>query len=116
LYVLWLQPTKRPIAVSATAIPTTPRRAPTIRRYHRDLLFFARRPNRCSIRLPGVTPEELERLRRSVVMLPPGHSAGALTREAALAMLDELAAARQETVRYRQLVTQLRHLLATLDP
>jgi hypothetical protein len=30
-------------------------------------------------------PHDLERLRRSIVMLPPGHSAGALTREPALA-------------------------------
>jgi hypothetical protein len=49
-------------------------------------------------------------------MLPAGHSAGALTRETALEMLDDLAAARHETGQYREPAAQLRQLLATVDP
>jgi hypothetical protein len=37
-----------------------------------------------------VDPHELERIRRSIAMLPPGHSAGALTREAAMALIEDL--------------------------
>jgi hypothetical protein len=43
--------------------------------------------------------QELERLRRSIAMLPPGHSAGAVIKEAARTLIDEVAAARQETHR-----------------
>jgi hypothetical protein len=59
---------------------------------------------------------ELERLRRSIVMLPPGHSAGALTREAALELIEEVTDAREETVRYRRAVEQLREVLDALQP
>jgi hypothetical protein len=62
-----------------------------------------------------VDPHDLERLRRSVLMLPPGHSAGALTREAALELIEEVAEARGETTRYRQAVGQLRTVLDALD-
>jgi hypothetical protein len=58
-----------------------------------------------------VKPEELERIRRSIVMLPPGHSAGALTREAALALPEEAVANRDEARRYRALVARLRVLV-----
>jgi hypothetical protein len=39
----------------------------------------------------------MERIRRSVAMLPPGHSAAALTREAAMELIHEVATARSET-------------------
>lgn len=60
-------------------------------------------------------PHELERLRRSIVMMLPGHSAGALTREAALRLVDEVLAARSETTRYRTAVAQLRQVLEALE-
>ncbi|HUJ66326.1 MAG TPA: hypothetical protein VLX59_12360 [Acidimicrobiales bacterium] len=60
-------------------------------------------------------PHELERIRRSVAMLPPGHSAGALTREAAMALIEEVASARSQTARYRQAVAELRRVLTALD-
>jgi hypothetical protein len=62
-----------------------------------------------------VTPEELERLRRSVVILPADHEAGALTKEAAQALLEEVTALRAETDRYRDVVTQLRRLLDEVE-
>jgi hypothetical protein len=58
---------------------------------------------------------ELERLRRSIAMLPPGHSAGALTREAAMNLVEEVANARSETARYRRAVAELRQVLKALD-
>jgi hypothetical protein len=58
---------------------------------------------------------ELERIRRSIAMLPPGHSAGALTREAALALVAEVEASKQETARYRQAVEQLRQILDAIE-
>jgi hypothetical protein len=64
----------------------------------------------------GVDSHELERLRRSVAMLPPGHSAGALTREAAMALICEVRIARSETDRYLRAITELRRVLEALDP
>jgi hypothetical protein len=58
---------------------------------------------------------ELERLRRSISMLPPGHSAGALTREAAMNLVEEVANARSETARYRRAVAELRKVLEALE-
>jgi hypothetical protein len=58
--------------------------------------------------------EELERLRRSIAMLPEGHSAGALTKEAALALVREALANREYAQRYRTLVRQLRTLVEGL--
>ena len=55
-------------------------------------------------------PWQIENLRRSVVMLSPGTSAGALTREQALALFDELADLEQQTARYQDLVEQIRGL------
>jgi hypothetical protein len=69
----------------------------------------------CSLASPAVDPHELERLRRSIAMLPPGHSAGALTREAAMALIEEVASARSQTARYRQAVAELRRVLTELD-
>ena len=60
-------------------------------------------------------PWELENLRRSIVMLPPGRSAGALSRDAALDLFDEVLNARMETDRYRSAVAQLRQVLEALD-
>ena len=60
-------------------------------------------------------PHELERLRRSIAMMPPGRSAGALTREAALRLVDEVLAARNETTRYRTVIAQLKQVLEALE-
>lgn len=57
---------------------------------------------------------ELERIRRSVAMLPPGHSAGALTKETAEELIEEVSHARAETARYRRAVAQLRSVLDAL--
>jgi len=62
-----------------------------------------------------VDPHQLEQLRRSIVMLPPGHSAGALTRESALELIEEVMASRRETGRYRRAVRQLREVLDALN-
>jgi hypothetical protein len=62
-----------------------------------------------------VDAQELERIRRSIAMLPPGHSAGALTREAAMDLIHEVATARSQTARYRQAVDELRQVLETLE-
>jgi hypothetical protein len=59
-----------------------------------------------------VEPWEIEVLRRSVVMLSPGHSAGAMSREQALALFDEIAGLEQETTRYREIVDRLKQLAA----
>jgi hypothetical protein len=58
---------------------------------------------------------ELERLRRSIAMLPPGHSAGALTPETAMSLVEEVASAHSETARYRQAVAELREVLKALE-
>jgi hypothetical protein len=56
-------------------------------------------------------PHEPELRRRSIAMRPPGHSAGALTREAIMDVAQEVATARLETARYRQAVDELRYVL-----
>ena len=58
---------------------------------------------------------ELEHLRRSVAMLPPGHSAGPLSKEQVRDLIGELETARKESSRYRQVVGQLRKVLEALD-
>jgi hypothetical protein len=60
-------------------------------------------------------PWEVEQLRRSIAMLPPGHSAGALTKEAAMALIHEVLTSRRETKRYRKAVAQLRDVLTALE-
>jgi hypothetical protein len=62
-----------------------------------------------------VDPHELERIRRSIAMLPPGHSAGALTREAAMALIEDLSRLDQLTARYREAITELRRVLDALE-
>ena len=56
-------------------------------------------------------PWEIEQLRRSVVMLPPGHSVGAMSRDQALALFEELAAEKRQSERYRELVDEIRRLI-----
>jgi hypothetical protein len=67
-------------------------------------------------RVPIVDPHELERLRRSIVMLPPGHTAGALTREDALDLIEEIARSSEETARYRLAIDRLRDVMRDLEP
>jgi hypothetical protein len=62
-----------------------------------------------------VEPWEVEILRRSVAMLPPGHSAGAVGRKQALQPFDEIAGLQHETRRYREAVDELRGVLDALD-
>jgi hypothetical protein len=59
-----------------------------------------------------VKPWEIEILRRSVVMLPPGRSAGAMSREQALASFDQIVGLEQETARYREVIEKLKQLAA----
>lgn len=54
--------------------------------------------------------EDLERLRRSVAMLAPGHPSG-LNREAAMQVLAELQRLRQRDSRASALVDELQRLL-----
>jgi hypothetical protein len=54
---------------------------------------------------------ELEHLRRSVAMLPEGHSAGAVSKAQARQLLDEVTTAKAETDRYRQAFAELRRIL-----
>jgi hypothetical protein len=50
-------------------------------------------------------------------MLPPGHSAGALTKEMALSLIEEGLNTRNESDRYRQAIDQLRlNVVAARDP
>jgi hypothetical protein len=58
---------------------------------------------------------ELEILRRSVAMLPPGHSAGAVSRDQAEQLLAEITRIGQENAHYREAVAELRRILAVLD-
>ena len=59
-------------------------------------------------------PWEIENLRRSIVMTS-GSTVGPLTKDAALALIEEVETSRQVTARYRQVVAQLRGLLDTID-
>jgi hypothetical protein len=59
---------------------------------------------------------ELEHMRWSITMLPEGHSAGALTKEMAMALVHQALVARDDRDRYRQAVDKLRAVLADLDP
>ena len=74
-------------------------------------------PNICSIQLAGVddlTPERLEQLRRSICMLQPGRRDG-LERDQAIAIIEELQRLQRSDRRQRELVEQLRALLAGID-
>jgi hypothetical protein len=60
---------------------------------------------------------EIERLRRSVAMLPEGlSSAGAMSRERAQGLLAEVIRARADAKRCRQAVAELRRVLEGLEP
>ena len=65
--------------------------------------------------LADVEPWEIEQLRRSVAMLPAGHSAGAVSREQALQLLDEIAGLQRQTRRYRDAVAELLKVLTALQ-
>ena len=58
---------------------------------------------------------ELEILRRSVAMLPPGHSAGAVSKRQAEDLLAEIDRMDQENDRYRRAVAEVRRVLAVLE-
>ena len=73
------------------------------------------RANIRSSTLPGMEAWELEHIRRSIAMLPEGHSAGALTKERAMALVHEALSAREDRDRYRDAVDKLRAVLAELD-
>lgn len=60
-------------------------------------------------------PWELDQLRRSVAMLPSGHSAGAVSKAQAEELLAEIDRSRDDIARYRKAVEELRRLLAVLD-
>ena len=68
-----------------------------------------------STRYLVVEAHEIERLRRSIAMLPPGHSAGALTKEMAFSLIEEVLNSRSESDRNREAIEQLRQVLAYLD-
>lgn len=48
-------------------------------------------------------------------MLPPGHAAGALTKDAALELVDELRRLHRLTARYRDAIGRLRRLLERIE-
>jgi hypothetical protein len=58
---------------------------------------------------------EVELLRRSVAMLPPGHSAGAVSKQQAEDLLAEIDRMGQENDQYRQVVAQIRRVLGVLE-
>jgi hypothetical protein len=61
--------------------------------------------------MSGMVAWEAEQLRRSVAVLPEGHSAGAVGRDQARELLEEILTTRVETERYRQAVGELRRML-----
>lgn len=58
---------------------------------------------------------ELEQLRRSIVMLPPGHSAGAVSKTQAEELLAEVERSHDDLARYRRAVAELRRVLSVLE-
>lgn len=48
-------------------------------------------------------------------MLPPGHSAGALTRDAAQALIDEIERLDRLAERYREVIAQVRKFVDDVD-
>ena len=59
-------------------------------------------------------PHNLEQLRRSIVMLPPGRPSG-LDRERAVRLIEELQRIQRQDRRYRELVGQLRAVLRSAE-
>lgn len=69
----------------------------------------------CSASLTAVERWELEQLRRSIVMLPPGHSAGAVSKAQAEELLAEVERIHLDLVRYQHAVDELRRVLSVLE-
>jgi hypothetical protein len=63
---------------------------------------------------PDMTPEDLERLRRSVVMVQSS-TVGPMTKQAALELIQEAIATRAVSDRYQAVVNKLKTLLDELD-
>jgi hypothetical protein len=61
-----------------------------------------------------VEAHELERIRRSIIMVPPGHSAGALTRETAMDLIEECLRLRDRNLAYEHVLADLRRLLESV--
>ncbi len=61
-------------------------------------------------------PHDIERLRRSIAMLPPDHTAGALTKTDAEALVEELGRLDRLTNRYREVIAGLQRILDGMDP
>jgi hypothetical protein len=59
---------------------------------------------------PQMTPEDLERLRRSVVMVQSS-TVGPMTKQAALELIEEAITTRAASDRYQAVVTKLKALL-----
>ncbi|HWE55925.1 MAG TPA: hypothetical protein VG435_10450 [Acidimicrobiales bacterium] len=55
---------------------------------------------------------DLERLKRSVTMLPPGQRASAMSREEALGLFDQLERLEEESDRRSEVLERIRSLLA----
>jgi hypothetical protein len=62
-----------------------------------------------------VERHELEQIRGSIAMLSPDHRVGALTRQQAQRLVDELDRTSAENARYRAIVAELRELMRLLD-
>ena len=60
-------------------------------------------------------PHEVERLRRSIAMLPPGQASSALGKAEAEALVDELSRLDRLTARYREVLTRLRAVLDEVE-
>jgi hypothetical protein len=69
----------------------------------------------CSTTVTVVERWELEQLRRSIVMLPPGHSAGAVSKAQAEELLAEVERRHSDLARYQQAVDELRRVLSALE-
>jgi hypothetical protein len=57
----------------------------------------------------------LERIRRSIAMLPPGYPAGALTMKAAMELVREAVASGQDAERYQAAVAKLPAVIDAVD-
>jgi hypothetical protein len=73
------------------------------------------KPYVCSSTVIVVEPWELEQLRRSIAMLPPGHSAGAVSKAQSEELLVEVERSHGDLARYRHAVDELRRVLSVLE-
>jgi hypothetical protein len=69
----------------------------------------------CSSTVIIVETWELEQLRRSIAMLPPGHSAGAVSKAQAEELLVEVERSHGDLARYRLALDELRRVLSVLE-